>query len=844
MFDKQSFLTCIAQNLGHQGFGKKRTEEVQQNFLGLLEQFTEAGDMPGDAANKATRAVLDNLAYEMKEKAKRAMKAVEVQAFAKQRLESAGNILVGLRGLVGNENVSDGAKLGIAVNSILSQDARFKGASVEASVQAYRDKYLSLMNDAIEQYGRGALGRRKGEIKSLDNVVSELFGEDTGDAAAKNFADTYRKINDMGVDDFNAAGGSMRKRGDYNISQRQNNAKVVEAQLGPWSEKMNGWLDWSRMTWPDGAPIKAAERKEFLREVYETLRTDGANKIEPGAMKGRGAAVGNALDQHRLLVYKNADSWRAMNAEFGDGANPFDLIISHISQMAHRNGLVNVLGPNPQMAFDAIKNQARSMAASAAQTGKNKTVLTDLEGALKNRSDPMFEVLTRQNAVDPNSKTGAIVSATSQILASAQLGSAAIAATIGDMFTSAVTKGLESRGNGIFGMLGHYVEGMASNPAEFRRMSGQAGFVYDNLVSNILAVQRFSGITTHGPAIARTVADSVMRATLMSKHTDVLRASFRMETMGFMERSMGQEWEANVMNRVMARYGITKADYDAIRSVAASELRPGAKFLTPMDVLNSKLPNKDELFRKYHAFIDNESRIGVPGTSLEATVMLKGTTRPDTMVGILTTSFGAYKNFPVSMPMIYGRQLLAQEGSSGPSRLLYAAAVGMGLTATGALIVQLRNVAQGKEPQPMDARFFGKAALSGGALSIFGDFLFAGVNEQGNNVAGAIAGPGAGLVQDVSTLLLGDAFGVLSAMDKTKDYDSKFGSRAVDFAKRYTPGTSIWYARLALERTLWDNLDEFVDPRTARAKQQRKMQKLRNDYGTSYWWRPGDASPR
>ena len=81
-------------------------------------------------------------------------------------------------------------------------------------------------------------------------------------------------------------------------------------------------------------------------------------------------------------------------------------------------------------------------------------------------------------------------------------------------------------------------------------------------------------------------------------------------------------------------------------------------------------------------------------------------------------------------------------------------------------------------------------------------------------------------------------------MDQGEQFQGKIGSRAVEFAKRYTPGTNLWYTRLAMERWVWDNLDSFADPAEARKKARRKETKLRNDFGTDYYWRPGQTMPQ
>lgn len=825
---KQDFLTCIAENLAEFGYGKKRTEEIQANFEGLYERYTtREGMTPTQAAIRAQDDVYARMMYEAQQKNKRAQKAVEVALAGNERLKQAE----GVKTWTGR---SLGTKMAYALTSLMEVDPRVKGLNTLQVIDSYRQKAYAMLGAELEKYHKGVWGRSKQTIESIDNIARELYGEDTGDSAARAMAAAFQKVNNIMVDDFNAAGGSLSKRVDYKLPQKQNPIKVAQMGEEAWSKKMQDWLAWDKMSWPDGSPIDVTERAEFLKNVFATLSSDGANKIDPNAMRGRGASVGNMLEKQRVLEYKDADAWLAMNRELGDGT-AFEAITSHIDRMSHQTGLVKMWGPNPKMAYEQIKAQGRALLKS------DPKALADFDARAKNVADPMFETMTRQNAADPNSKLAALTSATSNILTSAQLGSAAIMAVGGDLFSTTLPTLLaRGRGTGFFDFLGSYVNGMLTSPNEFRKMAQQAGFVYDNLVANTYATQRWNGLSTYGPEWTRTVSETVMRASLMSRHTDVARNAVRFEAMGYLQRTSNVALENHPFEGVMRRYGITSADWDAIRNIKPSEPAAGAKFITPADILNSDLPNKQELYTKYFSLIDGESRVMVPGTTLEAQVFLKGTTRPDTFLGVIAQSFSAYKNFPVSMPMIYGRQLLAQENG----RFGMAMALGLGMIGVGAVGTQLRNLAQGKEAQPIDSpAFWGKAMLAGGALSIWGDMLTAGTTGFGGGPAETIAGPLAGLASDTTKLTLGSTFKFINALDQGEQFRGNVGSRAVEFAKRYTPGTNIWYTRLAMERWLWDNLDNYVDPGEAARKRRAKETKLRKDQHTGYWWRPGQMTP-
>jgi len=72
--------------------------------------------------------------------------------------------------------------------------------------------------------------------------------------------------------------------------------------------------------------------------------------------------------------------------------------------------------------------------------------------------------------------------------------------------------------------------------------------------------------------------------------------------------------------------------------------------------------------------------------------------------------------------------------------------------------------------------------------------------------------------------------------------DVKFPAKAVEWARRYTPGTSIWWARQALSAQVFDRLQELADP-AAYQKRRRRVRSQERKRGNSYYWEPGERLP-
>ncbi|MFN3612629.1 hypothetical protein, partial [Tepidimonas sp.] len=496
------------------------------------------------------------------------------------------------------------------------------------------------MSDVLDKVGKGAFGTQRGQAH-LPNIVRELFGENTGDKLARDFATAYTKTQGVAVDLFNTVGGSMNKLDNYRLPQAQSAAKLVKAGEKRWIDAHMKALDWSRMAWPDGSPIDPPDRQRVLKFVYDTITTNGAVKIDETAARGRGRALGNALEKHRFLIYKDASSWLSAHEEFGDG-NPFDVIVRHIDDMAHRIAAVETFGPTPELARQNLHGLVRKFAAE-----KGGKAAAEAEAVMNNKFDPMFETAMRQNPMDPNSNFGALVVGTSNILTSAQLGSAALLAIPGDFMQTTMVRAF-NRMN-VLGGVDFYLKSIATDRAFMTKIAAQSGFVMDEAVMSTYAAQRFTGLSTIGPQATRRVSDSVMRLSLLSGHTRAARWSVQAEFMGLMARSADAEFDKLPFKAVLQRYGITPDEWDVFRQgVFPWQPRKDVNFLRPIDILQTNIPNKDALYRKLQGMVFEESRKMVPESTIEGSVFLKDTTRPDTLAGALLHSFAMYKNFPVS----------------------------------------------------------------------------------------------------------------------------------------------------------------------------------------------------
>lgn len=835
MFDNRNFTACITGQLAERGFGTKRKGEILDRFNGLAASLMSEGYGSQIAQSMAMNRVFAELSEATLERAKRAQKTLEVVALGADRIAMGKDISASVW-------VMDGAKgrgggIARALVSMIVNDPRFPGLSAEGVRDSLRGRYWAIMADALDNFGKGAYGTQKGKA-GLWDIVREVFGQDTKNADAREFAKAYLKLDDIMVADRNKAGASLKKLDTYFMPQRQNAVKVSAVDAAEFIDDHMKWLDWNRMRWPDGSPIAAADRPALLNHVYETLSTDGKTRIEPGAMNGRGSAVGNSLDEHRMLTYKDADSWIAQHEKYGDG-NVFDVIQQHVEHMAHNTGLIHIFGPNPQMMADTLKAMALKQAGEVAAARKSVhdiQAVPQAEMGIKNRFEPMFEQFTRSNAMSQESQWAAGVLATANVLTAAKLGSVPLLAVAGDFHQTLAMRFMNNMP--LMDGIGTYLKGVTTGFKDLEKFGARAGHVFDSTVGATYTTERFSPIATYGGPISRKISDAMIRTSGLARHTEIARATVQKEFMGLLSENIGKEHADLPFTDMMARYGIGKDEWDAARgAIKLWEPEPNAEFFRPLDLLDTKLPNKDDLYMRFASMISQESKNAVPGSTLEASIVLRGASRPDTLPGALLHSFAMYKNFPITFTQMYGRLALAETDKMDRAKFL--AAIFLGSVAVGAMGVQLREVTRGKTALPMNtATFWGKAALAGGGMSLLGDFLFGNINQYGQG-ASQIAGPVGGFAIDAANLVFGDPFKFVSAYDKEEDFKSTFGARAGLFLKQNTPGTSLWWARLAIERTIWDTFDETFD-KDAKKKQRAKINK-QEDQGNRFWSAPGSG---
>ena len=803
--------------------------------LAELEELTAryAREMPQEAAEAAAAA---DLREATRRAARSRRRAVIAELQTRRRIDAA---------------LARAPHPDVAIRNMVeaSEGSGYRGESLKSVSAAMQRRVNGNLAAFLKAAGLNVLGRTRSRALVTD-VIRTLHGDDTGNPAAAAFADAVRREQERLRGLFNAHGGDIGHLENYGVRHTHDARRIREAGLEAWRDAIAPRLDWSRIEDHDSGKVvtkilgdthQEAAKKRILRGIFEGIVTDGWNRREP-SMTEAGRGLANRRAEARVLHFASGSDWLAYNRDFGRG-DPFDSIVGGLHVMARDVAQLRVLGPNPRGALVYAEQVATKSAMTAgrldlaervARQGKRaRTMLRHFTGAA--------------NATDHQFWADFFGAVRSWNVAS-KLGSAVLTA-LGDQVTmrdAARAAGL--RPNAL--TLRTFKLILSSSD---RTLLANGGYVMDTLASVGAASARLDG-DLYGPELARRVSDVTMRSTGLSFWTDVNRLAFQAEMMGDLGSQAGRPWgqlKGETRDFLAAR-GFEIGDWDILRRPEHLwRPREGTAFINPHHLAeHSELPQAEAegLATRLQAAIEEAMDRAVPVANLEVKATVLGDTDPGSFGGIALRSVLQFKSYPVTLTLNVIRSLMAVQGPTRADRNLRRlnrfARLAAGLTLVGALSMQLKELAKGRDPRPMfdenglpDPKFWFAAAMQGGSFGIYGDFLFSETSRTQGGVIETAAGPTAGLVADV----LRNTSGILAT--EAQGDDANIGRGVAQFVRQNTPiASSAWYARAAWDHAVADNLLRLLDPE-ADAYMRRQERRRERHFGTESYWGRGEVTP-
>jgi hypothetical protein len=728
----------------------------------------------------------------------------------------------------------NGEDLGQAAQQLLNADRGAKYSGVENRRQAVAGIIHSKMDNVLAAF------RRKGPTGVMGNkdvavdLIKVAFGEATENKMAKELYDSWAKSIEYARTRFNRAGGSIPKMEGWGLPQMHDPLEVRKATYDVWRSDIGPLLDTNKMLNPlTKLPFTAAQLEDALKASYEAIISDGWSKVKENETK-HSSALYNKGKNHRFLVFKDADSWMAYQDKYGN-SHPFITMMNYVDNMARDIAMIEVLGPNPNATIRNIKALVRRDAEQKdLNNPKGKPVTNKAIKDLK-AFDAQYGIVNGSSNAPIDGTLARAFAGTRSLLTSVQLGAATLSA-LTDVAYQRTTAAFNGMGEGK--LLKQIVKQMNPFDVEERgRLAIRSGLIAENWINLASGQARYVGDLT-APEIAQKMSDTIMRVSLLSPWTQAGKWAFGMEFMGTFADNVGKSFKEldPPLQNALKRSGLD-VSWDVIRKAEVYEFE-GAKVLRPEEIAEiADLPKEqaDLLATKFLELINAETNFAVPSSSVRGRASLVGETQAGTFIGEVARSIALYKNFPVTLMNTHIMRTLSQQDLKAKSS--YAAGLLISTTLMGGLALQMKEMAKGRDPRPMtDNKFWGSALLQGGGLGIYGDFIFSDLNRFGNSFSQTLIGPVGEFIGDTLKLTAGNVQELLSGKD------TNFTKEAVKFGTKYLPFQSLWYARLALERLLLENLQKWADPRASQ-KMREIQTKYKKETGQDYWWEPGEMSP-
>ncbi|ODP39359.1 hypothetical protein BFL28_11160 [Sphingomonas turrisvirgatae] len=719
-----------------------------------------------------------------------------------------------------------------AIRAMMDRDVQAPYENVVTRAENIEFQAQAEISAFIERHRRNFFGSPSNKA-GLRDVMQELHGDATGNPRAKAYADALANTMESLRLRFNAAGGNVGKLRGWGITHRHDPLKVRRVGYDEWRADLRQSLDIAAMRDPDtGMRMSPARLEEVLRGSYEAIRTNGLS-AEPADPFMSQPKLANARAYHRVFVFNDGDAWMRYQAKYGSG-DAFTTIMGHIRGLSEDIAKLERFGPNPDATVKFLLDAADRMEAQS-----DKAVPGAVAGTAGGRAttERLWAYLKGETSVPefaegwlerPSYWAVKTISGTRDLLTSALLGSSPISA-ISDVNTQAMAR----RFNGLpeVKVLASYLKQLNPASAADRKLAIRLGLGMRDASHSLLGLSRYYG-ETHGPQLTQVLADDVLRLSGLNKFTEAGQRAFGLDFLGTLGDYRGKTFDAvpEGLRAAMERYGITAGDWDVIRK-AEPERRGKAEWINARNIPNRQIADKVQ------EMVLAETARAVQENTASARAIVQLGTRPGTLGGeILRNSF-QFKGFALSLIMSQAQAIRA----IGPYRgAVYAAQFFVSMTLFGAASIQLREIAKGRDPRPMDnLEFWTDAVLQGGGFGIFGDLVGSITNQRLDGGLGEfLAGPVGGLVGDLSR-----------ATYRSFDREQKDGgitpgnpgAEAVRLAKRYTPGGNLWYLRAAYERAILDRLAEMTDPEYGESRA--RVEQWAAENGQGLWWEPGEDMP-
>ena len=729
-------------------------------------------------------------------------------------------------------------------------DGKMNEKSVENRFYGYESNAFRKLTDTWSALGNDFLGfvQNTDKIKLL---IREMRGEDTGDAMAKKGAKAWLDLAEQMRTTFNDIGGMIGKLEDWAFPQHHSQEKVARAGKETWINDVMPIIDRPKYVDDAGTVRSEGWLRDFLSNAYDTISQNGYNKLEPGQYKGTGA-LANRNAEMRSIHFKDADSYINYWAKYGEKTFP-DILLSHVSGLAHDMAFIDRFGPGADANFRAILDRAVKNEAKLRPTELNQKGFLGLRTGIKGevvRAQKLWDSASGKVQPIENYAMARAFDTMRNLNVAGKLGSAFWMSAVGDKVMVEAMSNLNQLP--VMKTWATELRTLAPGSKEFKDNLRRSGLMADQM-KNVLGKW---GDQMGDSSLTGKLAAANMKISGMNWINEGRRGAWGaslMDTLGRMTDTMNFKDATSTDMHLMKTFGIKEGDWNVWKLAQKEDFGGGNdKMLTPdsisritdeqlkqANIISQVATPKEAARVRQDAIItllgsiNSESRNAVvePGWR-ERAQMYTGMNR-GTLPGELWRAFLQFKSFPIAQFERMWDVSMSRQSTGGKIGTL--ATIMAMQTLAGGMILQIQNLLAGKDPQSIpDWKFGLQSFMKGGALGIYGDFFY-GINQTryGTGLLEAAAGPTIGSGLDVITSTL------QAAQDKAQGKQTHLGAKLAQTAKSFIPANNLWYTKAATDHIIFQNIQEALSPGYL-ANMQAKTQR---DYHQGWWWTPGETAP-
>lgn len=660
---------------------------------------------------------------------------------------------------------------------------------------------------------------------------------------AQSIAKIMQKYQEATRVDANRAGAFIRKLPGYVVRQSHDPYKLERAGFQQWKADIQPLLD-------ERTFEAAGDRDGFLLSAYNGLVSGvhmKAPQPEADATGLKGPRnLAKKVSAERVLHFKDGVAWNQYNKVYGTGSLR-EAFLGGLERAGQNTGLMRRLGTNPEANWEAALDTLMRDFKNDPQ--KLSQFQSDRRGMLKNR----FAEVDGTSKMAVNQVGARVASNLRAWQSMAKLGGALISA-VTDLPVAASE--LRYQGRGMLSSMGDLFQGLLAGrkSQEQREILSTLGVFFDNVRGEV--VSKFSADDTLGGKMSRAQR-LFFKLNGLTWWTDTMRSTAALMMSHHLAYNRSLSWEQMNpdLQRTLELFGFDEGRWDMIRATGATQA-DGREYLTTQGiddipdeelaaylegqgrVVNAASLNelREELRGQLRSYITDRASYAVIEPDARTRAMMRRGTQPGTVAGELLRFVGQFKAFPVAVlqksvgrelygrgyaPTAYGSSAqpgweLVQALRSGRGEVLGLAQLMLWATIFGYGAMTAKDLLKGREPRdPTDRKTMLAAMLQGGALGLYGDFLFGESNRFGGGLTQSLSGPTLGMIDELHSLYARARSGDDAA------------AATLRFGIQNTPFANLFYTRAAIDYLFLYSVQEAVNPGALR-RMERRVQKENN----------------